>query len=132
MIAVNKADGDNVPRARAAAAEYGAALHILSSRSPNWTVPVVTYSALTGDGIAALWDHVLDHRARMQTSGEWDERRRAQQVKWMWTMIEERLRERLTGDPTLKARLPALEAAVAAGRLSPAMAVDEVAVLLGL
>ena len=44
MIAVNKADGDNLKRARAAAAEYRAALHILTPRSPNWTPPVVTYS----------------------------------------------------------------------------------------
>src|SRR5947199_5978057 len=52
MIAVNKADGDNVKRARAAAAEYRAALHIVAPRSPHWQVPVVTYSALTGDGLA--------------------------------------------------------------------------------
>src|ERR1700689_4507312 len=62
MIAVNKADGDNILRAKAAAAEYRAALHILSPRSPSWSPPVVTYSALTGDGVAALWDHILDHR----------------------------------------------------------------------
>ena len=59
MIAVNKADGDNIKRAKAAAAEYRAALHILTPRSPNWTPPVVTYSALTGDGIAELWEQVL-------------------------------------------------------------------------
>src|SRR5271156_5868701 len=70
MIAINKADGDNLPRAKAAAAEYRAALHILTPRSPNWAVPVVTYSALTGDGIAALWQHVLDHRKRLTASGE--------------------------------------------------------------
>src|SRR6266540_3306557 len=52
MLAVNKADGDNVARARAAAAEYRAALHILSPRSPGWTAPVVTCSALTGEGVA--------------------------------------------------------------------------------
>ena len=33
MIAVNKADGDNVARAKVAAAEYRAALHILTPRS---------------------------------------------------------------------------------------------------
>src|SRR5438045_2066051 len=54
MIAINKADGDNVARAKAAAAEYRAALHILTPRSPHWAPPVVTYSALTGDGIAAF------------------------------------------------------------------------------
>ena len=42
MIVVNKADGDNLSRARLAAAEYGAALHILSPRSPNWSPPVIT------------------------------------------------------------------------------------------
>src|SRR5437899_1983247 len=46
MLAINKADGDNVARAKAAAAEYRAALHIIGAHSPNWTPPVVTYSAL--------------------------------------------------------------------------------------
>src|SRR2546421_1245800 len=84
MIAINKADGDNVKRAKAAAAEYRAALHILTPRSQTWSPPVVTYSALTGDGIAALWSSVLDHRERMTVSGELAARRRDQQVKWMW------------------------------------------------
>src|SRR6185312_8973599 len=46
MIAINKADGDNLARAKVAAAEYTAALHILSPSSPNWSPPVVTCSAL--------------------------------------------------------------------------------------
>jgi LAO/AO transport system kinase len=131
MIAVNKADGDNVARANAAAAEYRAALHILSPRSPDWTPPVVTYSALTGAGVAELWDKVLEHRGRLSESGALDRQRREQQVKWMWAMIEERLIGRLKSDATVKARLPALEAAVAAGRLSPALAADEIAEALG-
>jgi LAO/AO transport system kinase len=132
MIAVNKADGDNVPRAKAAAAEYRAALHILTPRSPAWTPPVVTYSALTGEGLAELWRKVLAHRDAMTEAGEFASRRRTQQVKWMWTMFEDRLRGRLKSDPTLKARLPQIEAAVAAGRLAPAMAVAEIAAALGL
>src|SRR5438128_11030965 len=62
MIAINKADGDNIKRAKAAAAEYRAALHILTPRSSNWSPPVVTYSALSGDRIPALWDPVQAHR----------------------------------------------------------------------
>src|SRR3954466_10522456 len=65
MIAINKADGDNLKRANIAAAEYRAAPHILTPRSPHWTPPVVTYSALTGDGIAGLWSQILLHRERM-------------------------------------------------------------------
>jgi len=132
MVAVNKADGDNLRRATAAAAEYRAALHILTPRSPDWTPPVVTYSALTGNGIADLWGRILEHREKLTASGELDRRRREQQVKWMWTMLEERLFTRLRGDPAIKARLRSLEAAVAEGRVSPALAVDEIAQAMGL
>ena len=131
MIAINKADGDNVNRAKAAAAEYRAALHILNPRSPSWSPPVVTYSALSGQGIAELWASVLDHRERMTKTGELEARRREQQVKWMWAMLEDRLFARLRSDPAVKAKLPRIEAAVAEGRTSPAMAVDEIAAALG-
>jgi len=132
MIAVNKADGDNRKRAAAAAAEYRAALHILTPRSPNWTPPVRTCSALTGDGIAELWAQVLAHRERLTTSGEFAARRREQQVKWMWSLIEQRLFGKLRSDPRLRSKLPQLEAAVAQGRLSPMLAVEEIATILDL
>ena len=132
MIAVNKADGDNAARARVAAAEYGAALHILTPRFPEWPPPVVTYSALTGAGIAQLWDHVLEHHRRLAATGAFAARRRDQQVKWMWALVEERLHGRLATDPTLKVRVPKLEAAVAEGALSPALAADEIVQTLGL
>jgi len=132
MIAVNKADGDNRPRAQAAAAEYRAALHILGRRSPHWLPPVVTYSALTGEGIAPLWAAVMEHRARMTEAGELAARRRAQQVKWMWAMLEDRVAARLRSDPGLRAKLPRLEAAVGEGRMSAALAVEELAAALGI
>jgi LAO/AO transport system kinase len=132
LIAVNKADGDNIKRANAAVAEYRAALHILSPRSPNWTPPVLACSALTGAGIDDLWGQILLHRERLSASGEFAVNRRAQQVRWMWAMIEERLTGRLKQDPAVKARLPALEKAVAEGRLSPALAADEIAQAMGM
>ena len=130
MIAVNKADGDNVARAKLAASQFSAALHILSSRSPHWSSPVVTCSALTGDGIEVLWSHILDHRQRLTVSGELAARRGEQQVKWMWTMLEERLFAPLRSDRALKAALPRIEADVAAGRLAPASAVEKIAEML--
>jgi LAO/AO transport system kinase len=131
MIAINKADGDNVRRAKAAAAEYRAALHILNPRSPSWSPPVVTYSALSGNGVAALWATVLDHRERITAAGELAARRREQQVKWMWAMLDERVFARLKSDPAIRAKLPRIEAAVAEGRMTPALAVDEIAAALG-
>jgi LAO/AO transport system kinase len=132
MIAINKADGDNMKRATAAAADYRAALHIITPRTPDWAPPVITCSALTGSGIDELWDHILDHRKRLTASGEIARRRSEQQVKWMWAMLEERLFARLKSDPALKAKLPAIEADVAAGKLSPALAVEDIAQALGL
>jgi len=132
MIAVNKADGDNLSRARAAAAEYRAALHILTPRSSNWTPPVVTYSALTGDGIAELWAQVIAHRDRLTATGELAARRREQQVKWMWTMLDDFWRMRIAAEPKLRAKLPQIEAAVAAGELTPTRAVDELVATLGM
>lgn len=131
MIAVNKADGDNIPRARGAASEYKAALHILTPRSPTWYPPVTTYSAFTGDGIADLWTNVTDHNDKMTASGELAERRREQQVKWMWTMLEERLTARLRSDPAVRAKVKQAEAAVAVGKLAPTLAVEQIATMLG-
>jgi LAO/AO transport system kinase len=132
MIAVNKADGDNRPRAQSAAAEYRAALHILGARSPHWAPPVVTYSALTGEGVAEVWAKVLAHRETMSATGELTARRREQQVKWMWAMLEERILARLRSEPALRAKLPRLEAAVAEGRMSASLAVEELAAALGI
>jgi LAO/AO transport system kinase len=131
MIAVNKADGDNVERARLAAAEYRGALNILTPQSATWSPPVVTYSALTGNGVAELWAPVLDHKTKMTASGELAARRRTQQVKWMWSMLEERLTARLRGDAAVRAKLKSAEAQVAAGKLAPTLAVEEIAKLLG-
>ena len=131
MIAVNKADGDNIARANLAAAEYRAALNILNPQSETWSPPVVTYSAFTGDGIGALWAKVLEHKEKMTASGELAARRRQQQVKWLWSMLEERLTARLRSDASVRGKLKAAEAAVAAGRLAPTLAVEEIAQLLG-
>jgi LAO/AO transport system kinase len=131
MIAVNKADGDNIPRAKAAAAEYRAALHILKPASANWSPPVVTYSAMTGDGLTAIWQSVCDYRDLSAKSGELVAKRRSQQVAWMWSMLEERLFAKLRSDPELKSRLPQIEKQVAAGKLSPMLAVEEIADTMG-
>ncbi|MGH6684180.1 MAG: methylmalonyl Co-A mutase-associated GTPase MeaB [Pseudolabrys sp.] len=131
MVAVNKADGDNVARAKIAAAEYRAALNILKPVSDAWSPPVITYSALTGDGIGELWNQVLAHKKLMIASGELSARRRDQQVKWMWSMLEERLTARLRTDPAMRGKLKATETAVAAGKLTPTLAVEEIAKLLG-
>jgi GTPase len=130
MIAINKADGDNLKRAQHAAADYKSALHILTPRSEHWHPPVITYSALTGSGVSELWQKILDHRTAMQASGEFAKRRREQQVKWMWSMLEQRMLARLRADASVRARVRKIESEVADGRVTPSLAAEQIAEML--
>jgi LAO/AO transport system kinase len=131
IVAVNKADGDNLPRARAAASALKAAIHIFSPAGEE-PAPVLLYSAQTGDGVGGIWEGVIAHREHQQKSGKLAEKRRAQEIKWMWTLVEEHFQERIRSDAKIRARIPALEKAVADGKLPPALAADELAKLIGL
>ncbi|MCO5129892.1 MAG: methylmalonyl Co-A mutase-associated GTPase MeaB [Xanthobacteraceae bacterium] len=130
MIAINKADGDNIKRANRTAADYRGALKILTPRSKHWFPPVLTYSGLTGDGVPELWQKIVAHRTAMTASGEFAARRSEQQVKWMWSMFEDRMKARLRRDATIRARVKQIEARVGAGDISPALAADQIADLL--
>lgn len=132
LVAVNKADGDNLPRARAAASEYSAAMHILAPASPLWTPPVMLISAATGEGLHEMWMQVEEHRHRFAQSGDLHRRRSEQEVRWMWSLVEERLRQKLRHDAALRARIPAIERAVSKLELSAPVAADQIASLAGL
>jgi LAO/AO transport system kinase len=132
IVAINKADGDGAIRARAAAAEYRAALSILAPADPDWTPPVTTVSGLTGAGLPDLWAEVERHRTVTTANGRFAEKRRRQQVHWMHEMIAARFAERLAGDPAIRSAIAEREAAVAAGTLSPGLAAGEIAAMLGL
>jgi LAO/AO transport system kinase len=125
LIAVNKADGDNVKRARMAAADYRRAIHLMSPASPNWTPPVLTCSALTNEGLPEIWEQIVTHRDRLAATGERQERRQRQQIGWMWSLIGDRLIDEFRDSPKVRARLEQVEASVLAGELPPAVAADQ-------
>lgn len=132
MICVNKADGDNEQRARIAAAEYRAALNILTPVSPNWLPPVLTVSGLAHQGLGEMWATIERYVTTLKSCGEFTEKRQQQQVRWMWSMLEERLLGRLSGDARLAGEVKALEAQVHDGALMASVAVEQLWQLLGL
>jgi LAO/AO transport system kinase len=132
LIAVNKSEGEGRARAVRAAGEYRAALHIMQPASQNWSPPVVLVSGLENAGLDEVWAKVVEHRRRFEASGEFLQKRRDQQVKWMWTMLEDLLFLRLRSDAHVRALLPELERQVAAGSLAPTFAVEKIAGVLGL
>jgi len=124
LIAVNKADGDNVPAARTAVRDYSSALRLTHPTSPTWNPPVMTCSGQNGDGLEDLWGRIVDHRSVMTATGEWDDRRRAQRLAWMWSMVEDRLLDSLRADPAVLGLLMAAEAEVLDGLTTPSAAAE--------
>jgi LAO/AO transport system kinase len=132
VVAVNKADGEAAAAARRSAAELVSALKILVPPEADWRPPVLTVSAANGTGLEALWDAVTQHVAAARASGAFEDKREAQRVRWMWSMIEDRLKSALRDDPAVAARLKALEREVRAGRVAPTVAAEEMVAKLGL
>jgi LAO/AO transport system kinase len=85
---------------------------------------------LTGTGMDVLWQKILDHRTAMNASDEFAGRRREQQVKWMWSMLEQRMMARLRADAAIRAKVKKTEAEVADGRITPAVAAEQIAEML--
>jgi LAO/AO transport system kinase len=131
MIAINKADGDNIKRAQSAAADYKNALQIFTPHGAAWFPPVVTVSGRENRGLAELWAKVLDHRRIMSETGAFAARRQAQAVSWMRDMLEDRLMGALRANPRVAAELPKIEDAVRGGTLLPTLAVDEIMAMMG-
>ncbi|MFN0025904.1 MAG: methylmalonyl Co-A mutase-associated GTPase MeaB [Acidimicrobiales bacterium] len=122
LLAINKADGDNIRQANAAVADYATALHLVTPPEAPWQPPVVTCSGQTGDGLDVIWSHIERHRAVLQQAGLWQAHRQSQQLRWMWAMAEERVLDRLhRGHPDLVATL---EQSVLAGQLTAALAAE--------
>jgi LAO/AO transport system kinase len=132
MIAITKADGDNVASARRAQAVYQGALAILTPVSPNWAPPVLTISAGENRGLDELWGKIAEHRERMMASGEFAARRGAQAVAWMHDLLQERLLAALQADGSIARRMAELEDEVRSGRRMPALAVGELVAMRGL
>jgi len=124
LITVNKADGDNIKRARMAAADYRRAIHLMTPASPNWTPPVMTCSALTNEGLPKIWDTIVEHRVRLTATGERATRRQRQQIGWMWSLIGDGLLDEFRESARMATMLPDIETAVLAGELPPAVAAD--------
>jgi LAO/AO transport system kinase len=92
LIAVNKADGRGIDRAQRAVAEIRNALQILRG---GHEVPVLACSALRDVGIAEVFRTLREIHEKRRKSGELDERRREQDVRWMWAMVRAQVDRRL-------------------------------------
>ena len=126
IVVVNKADGDHAREANLAARELSSAIRLIYPRETLWRPPVLTMSALEGTGLAELWDTVEQHRDVLTAAGEFDARRRAQQVDWTWSMVRDTVLDRVLTNPAVKAMRADVEQKVRDGELTPALAAQRI------
>ena len=126
IVVVNKADGEHLGEARSAARELSGAIRLIYPRETLWRPPVLTMSALEGTGLEELWETVERHRQVLSEAGEFEERRRAQQVDWTWQMVRDTVLDRVLSNPAVRKVRAEVERQVLAGELTPAMAAHQI------
>jgi LAO/AO transport system kinase len=126
IVVVNKADGNHVTEARKAARELSSAIRLIYPRETLWRPPILTMSAIEGTGLTELWDTVEHHRQVLTDAGEFEARRRAQQVDWTWQMVRDAVLDRVLTNPAVREIRADVESRVKAGELTPALAAQQI------
>jgi LAO/AO transport system kinase len=119
LIAINKTDGDNRLRAERARHDYESALHLFPAAADGWNPRVVTCSALTREGVAGIWDAVLEHRALLTANGGLARLREEQALEWLREALLFGLEQEIRRDDAVNDRLADMREAVRSGRVSP-------------
>jgi LAO/AO transport system kinase len=127
LIAINKADGENVQAAEHARSEFDRALQILRPGDEDgWTPRVVTSSGQTGTGLDEIWKIIGEHHDLLSANGELDQRRKHQLLGWMWSLVDEGLRSAVREHPRVASTLADLEANVLGGRTTATAAAERI------
>jgi len=126
VLAVNKADGPHRLDAEQAAVELAGALHLLEPATSEWSPPVLTCSAAAGTGLTEVWQQIEAHRATLERTGQFERRRAGQQVRWMWQLVQDRLRADLEAHAEVRRLVPELIDQLTAGTTTPAAAAQSI------
>jgi len=134
VVLINKSDLDE-NAASQAQAFIESAFHLLAGHahamtaSNKWHPKALRLSALSGTGVSDFWSVVADFKQRQMASGEWQNRRQSQSLKWLQELIQTGLKATFTQNPKVAARLTALEQDVLNGRIAASTAARELLAL---
>jgi len=104
-IVINKADGDNIKRAKIAKVEFNRALHFYPEKESQWLPKVSVCSALNNEGINDTWNMVVAYMALTQQNGYFISRRNDQNKYWLLQTIDDRLKSGFFEHPSIKMEL---------------------------
>ena len=125
-IVINKADGDNIDRARLAQAQFRNALHLFPLPPSGWTPEVLTYSGYYEIGIPEVWDMIYRYFDFVKKNGYFEEKRRQQEKYWMYETINEHLKANFYNNPVIEEMLAAKQRLVLDAKQSSFMAAADV------
>ena len=114
-IIINKADGNNIEKAKLAAAHFRNALHLFPAPESGWTPQVLTYSGFYGIGIKEIWDMMYQYIDFVKANGYFEYRRNEQAKYWMYETINEHLRDNFYQNPLIAGMLEEQEKEVLQG-----------------
>ena len=124
-IVINKADGDNLTRAKVTRGEYERMIEFIRPATPGWPTHAYLCSALEKTGLKELWEVIQVFKKMTTESGVWQKRRDGQLLDWMHSMIDEHLHNLFFDDAVVTGRMPEIREAVLAGTISPTQGVAE-------
>ncbi len=125
-IVINKADGDNIDRARLAQAQFRSALHLFPPTLSGWMPEVLTYSGYYELGIAEVWEMIDRYFEFVKKNGYFEQRRANQARYWMYETIDEQLRANFYRNPEIESLLAEKESRVLANHQSSFTAARDV------
>lgn len=124
-IIINKADGNNIDKAKLAASHFRNALHLFPAPESGWTPEVLTYSGFYGLGIKEIWDMIYRYIDFVKDNGYFEYRRNEQSKYWMYETINEHLRDSFYNNPTIAGMLGEKERDVLSGNLTSFVAAKQ-------
>ena len=104
-IVINKADGDNIDRARLAQAQFRSALHLFPPTLSGWMPEVLCYSGYYEIGIPEVWEMIDRYFAFIKENGYFERKRQEQARYWMYETINEQLRNHFYNNEDVEAML---------------------------
>lgn len=119
IIVVNKADGAALEAAKQARRSLQAALSMLADADSGWKSEIFLASALNNTGIAECWENMWKFFLLMSENGYLKEKRREQNVNWMWSLVMDDLQFRFSNHPAVQERLEELKKSVSNETVTP-------------
>ena len=123
-VVINKADGDNIKKAGLAKAEFNRALHFFPQKKSGWMPRTATCSAITHEGISAVWQMIFDFENLTKNNNYFFEKRKEQNQFWMMETIDEQLKSSFYSHPEIIKLLEVNKKAVQNDAISPFLAAN--------